>query len=199
MFCKNCGETIKNEEKFCGKCGAGILTDNVNKDHQVKSKSFQLGKGVAEEGLGGWLIIVCIGLLYSLVTALMTVYSNGKMFLDGTVESLSEISGYATALGFEFFAYAILALSIIYLLFLFFKKRKTFPKYYIYFVIAIVAISIVDIGIFSSLNYPTEEVKQIVQGIINESYTAFGKTCVYAIVWGLYMKRSERVKLTFVE
>lgn len=39
MFCKNCGEEINNNVKFCGKCGASVQegTENIQKNEQAKA------------------------------------------------------------------------------------------------------------------------------------------------------------------
>ena len=62
-----------------------------------------------------------------------------------------------------------------------------------------VVVTFIDAAILSSLNYPTEEIRQAMQSVISDGWTQFGRSVVAFAVWGLYMKNSERVKLTFVE
>ncbi len=121
------------------------------------------------------------------------------MFLDGTVESISVIQGYSAGLGTELLIYCILSIFTIYLIILFFKKSKRFPKLYILYLTSVVIITLLDIIFFSSLNYPTEEIRQVFQGVINETYQNMGKGGISLIIWGLYMIKSKRVKFTFVE
>ena len=189
MNCENCGNPISPNAKFCGKCGKNINISNAS----VNTK-----ETASLHGLGGWLIIVCIGLIYSLWSSLSTTFSDGKMFWDGTVESLNAIQGYAGALGFEVIAYAVLSIFAIYLLVLFYKKKISFPKLYVYFLISMVVVSIIDVVIMNLISYP-EGVRESLQSIFDEGYTQTFKVLISAVIWGLYMKRSKRVKLTFVE
>jgi len=199
MNCKKCGNELSGNPKYCGKCGEPVNNDfyvtqsnnsNVSNTTEDSTKSLK--------GLGGWLVVVCLGLIYTLWNTGSTVVSDAISFSDGTVESLSDIQGFARVLGFELIAYAVLFLFTTYLLLLFFKRKKFFPKLYIYFLISVVIVSYIDVSMLDSLSFP-KDMKELIQGIIDEGYTEFGKNIFSAIIWTLYMKKSKRVKLTFIE
>lgn len=191
MYCNNCGSKIENDAKFCGKCGHTITTTNT----QEKIEGSENLKG-----LKGWLIIVLFGLLYMGYSYGTLAFSSIKYFTNGTVESLSGIQGYAAALGFEIVMQILLFLSIGYLIFLFSKKDAKFPKFFIVFAVINVIFIVLDTYIVASvLNYPTEEIKQIMKGLIQDSYTQLARSAAYAVVWIWYMKVSKRVALTFTE
>lgn len=204
MFCKNCGAKVLGSG-LCQNCNTssaetkrdndGVFYKNIVLDNTADKSTMS---NIDLKGLGGWLIIVCLGLIYNLVTSVMAVYSNGEMFLDGTVENMSQVQGYAAALGFELFSFIILTILISYLLFLFFKKKKDFPRFFIYYVIFIVVYGIIDLILINSLSFP-DSIRQAMQDVISETSVAVGKSFVFALIWGFYMKKSERVKLTFVE
>ena len=42
MFCKNCGNELKDEEKFCGKCGQRVSDEIVKKDSVNKKQPILL-------------------------------------------------------------------------------------------------------------------------------------------------------------
>lgn len=157
------------------------------------------------KGLGGWLILVIIGLFATVLWQAYGVYESIILFTDGTVEVLSNpasgayIPGYAGALKFEFITEILFLAFAAYLIFLFFKKSKKFPKYYVPFLIASVVYVVLDYIILSSLTIPSSEMKQVVDEILSEQGTEIGRAAIAAIVWGLYMTKSKRVKATFVE
>lgn len=39
-LCKNCGLVIKEERKFCPRCGSKVLTDFENNDYEMHKQSF---------------------------------------------------------------------------------------------------------------------------------------------------------------
>ena len=49
MFCENCGNEIKEGEKFCGKCGKSIeqgeVKNNVSSEKKTKNFIMQLKEG----------------------------------------------------------------------------------------------------------------------------------------------------------
>lgn len=191
MFCKECGNKFLGNEKFCAECGSA---KNASGDEAPQSKNSTKNL----KGLGGWLIVVLLGLLYTLFIYASASISSSKMFTDGTVEQLSYIQGYAGALGFEVIVQAIFALVAVFLIFLFFKKSKQFPKFFIIFLITHVIFVALDTYIMSSLSFPYE-IKDAMQEVIDEGYVQLGRAIISSIIWIWYMKVSKRVKLTFIE
>lgn len=198
MFCKNCGEKLNEETKFCKSCSEPV-TQNEKDGNSNKKKISQY------KGLGGWLILVIIGLFAIVLWQTYGVYESITLFTDGRVEILSNpatkayIPGYAGALKFEFIAEILFLVFAVYLIFLFFKKSKKFPKYYVPFLIASVVYVVLDYIILSSLTVSSNEMKQVIDGVLSEQGTEIGRAAITAIIWGLYMTRSKRVKATFME
>lgn len=159
-------------------------------DKDVKEKNLK--------GLNGWLIFVLLGLLYALYSYASAAISSSKTFIDVPVERLSSVQGYVGVLGFEVVMQFILALATAFLIFLFFKKSKRFPKFYIIFLIIIVIYFIIDILMVSSLSFPAE-IKAAIQKAIGEESGLLARNIISGIYWIWYMKVSKRVKLTFIE
>ena len=178
-------------------CKKGFVYENASEDLNEAEMS-------RYKGLGGWLILVIIGLFATILWQAYGVYESITLFTDGIVEVLSNpasgayIPGYAGALKFEFIAEILFLAFAVYLVFLFFKKSKKFPKYYVPFLIASVVYVVLDYVVLSSLTIPSE-MRQVVDEILSERGTEIARTAIVAIIWGLYMTKSKRVKATFVE
>lgn len=149
-------------------------------------------------GLGGWLILVGIGvvispfrLLYELVPMYSGLISNNTFGI-----LLSPDSGYyhpfiAMFVGLE----ALLNLAMLagsgYLLYLFFSRHYLFPKLYIALAVASILILVLDAVIAANL-LPSMEV------FTGEWFGDLTRTLVAAMIWIPYMLVSKRVKATFV-
>ena len=146
------------------------------------------------EGIGGWLILPTLGILFSPLSALMQI---------GTYVGIGESFPLLTPAQRVFIvgeAVGILAISfvlpIVLLVFLF-KKMRAFPRFYVVWAIINVAFVFVDLigakllfgHIFEAQNiefFDGDTVKSIVQAI------------VLVAIWTPYMLQSRRVKNTFV-
>lgn len=202
MFCKKCGEKLSKEVKFCKKCGTQVVDDEkIAASNDLKNEDVSKYKGI-----GGWLILVIIGLFVNVIRQAYYIYGNIVLFTDGTVENLSNlssevyVSGYAGALKFEIIVMLLFLVFMVYLISLFFKKNKKFPKYYITLLIASIVFIVLDYLILSSLTIPSSEMKQIFdEETSKEIMKSIAQAVLALIIWGTYMVKSKRVKATFVE
>jgi len=198
MFCKNCGKKLDDEAKFCKSCGKPV----VLKEKDASSNKEEISK---YKGLRGWLILVIIGLFATVLWQAYGVYESITLFTDGTVDVLSNpasgayIPGFVRALKFEFITEILFLIFAVYFIFLFFKKSRKFPKYYVFLLVASVVYVVLDYIILSSLTVSSSEMKQVIDEVLSEGETEIGRTVITAIIWGLYMTKSKRVKVTFVE
>lgn len=157
------------------------------------------------KGLGGWLILVIIGLFLAVIFQVYGVFESINLFTSGTVEVLSNpaseayIPGYAGALKFELVVEILFVIYAAYLIFLFFKKSRKFPKYYVTFLIASVVYVVLDYLILASLNVSSSEMKEVIDETLSGQATEIGRTIIPAIIWGLYITKSKRARATFVE
>lgn len=181
--CPNCENECSSTAKFCAKCGAEI---SIKDESKLK-------------GVGGWLVVVILGLIFTLYTQGITAYRTFTALTDGTVEQLSTIQGFAGAITFELIASTLIFMWVIYLLYLSKKEDRRFPKFYIYFLVSVTIYIFLDTLILSSLGYPDLETKALFIAEDGTQYTDFAKTAISSLVWGIYMRKSRRVKLTFVK
>lgn len=198
MFCKKCGNKIEAGSKFCIHCGNNLLevSDTVATTPMPTPERTIIS---GYEGLSGWLAIVGLGLFVRLFYSLKLVYTDASYFTDGTVDSVSSlVQGYRGALGFELLMGVVLSLAVVYLMFLYFKKKKNFPRYFIYYLIADVVFGILGYFIMSSLAVYSDEARKVITDILSEQESTIFSAIVFAAIWILYMKKSKRVKNTFV-
>ena len=150
------------------------------------------------EGLGGWLVLVGLGLV---VTPLKTLYAllplYVAMFRDGTWEILTTPGKPAYSplwspyiIG-EMFFNAVLIAATIYAIYLFFNKRREFPNLYVWitaggFVFVIVDALLIKLVAPQLPIFDPDTLKELARG-------AFG-----VCIWIPYMNVSKRVKATFV-
>lgn len=151
------------------------------------------------KGLGGWLILVGIGVVFTpirLVVGLVSLYM--PIFADGTWEALTTAGSdayhpfWAPLIIGEIAFNSIMVVISLYMVYLFFSKHYLFPKVFI----AVVIISLVFIPLDSWMVesiFPGE-------GVFDPATTKeFVRTLVAGLIWVPYMLLSKRVKATFVE
>ena len=150
-------------------------------------------------GLGGWLILVGIGII---IRPLVLIYKFIKVYpsmFDGRVwDAMSDPTGvlYKPALTpvviAEVFSNVALIIMNLLMVFLFFKRRRTYPMTFIVFLAATLIVLIGDhmlvVGVLhsSTASSSAQAVRLILQA------------AVAAAIWIPYMIVSRRVKATFV-
>lgn len=151
------------------------------------------------KGLGGWLIIIGIGLFMSPISIVVEL---GPMYYsilaDGVIPAITNpLSEFYNPLLMllifgELVINSLMAVVSVYLIYLFFSKHYQFPKVYI-------AVTIISVIIFpldawlGSLVFPNQPLFD------DETLKYFFRSLVAAMIWIPYMLVSERVKATFVE
>lgn len=171
---------------FCGL--AGIF--------YFRKQPFDLEAIKNAQQIGGWLIVIAIGISIAPITLLVTLGKSG-LYNQTTWDSLDNLSSFATfayksALIFESIANAYLLSFSILIIFAFFNRRKSLPYFFIAFKISSFIVLLFDIllafwadGGAARYNYISDITRLVIQGI-------------FATIWILYFLKSERVKATFV-
>jgi len=151
------------------------------------------------EGLGGWLVLVGLGVVFSPLRLLILITQTyPELFADGmwallTTEGSSSYTPYFApfVIGEIIFNVGIFFLST-YIVYLFFTKKNSFPAFYILMLVASFVFLFLD-TIIAGVVFPDEAVfdpetiKELTRGL-------FG-----VAVWIPYLLISKRVKATFVE
>lgn len=204
MYCSKCGKPNPEDSIFCQSCGSKIakvsVENNTDKkaeaeviSSEIKNKEVLQNNKKVNAGLGGWLAVVGLGLI---VTSLRQAYEAFDYL--SLLSDTYAIPGYLTILRFEFVFAVIFTVLSIYLLYLYFKKNMNFPKRYIIIQIISVAYVLLDYFSVASLTAPTQELQKAINDTLSQSSGSIGQAIIGSIIWISYMKKSKRVKATFI-
>ena len=150
------------------------------------------------EGLGGWLILVGLGIVLSPIRIIAMVFPTYRdIFTNGSWEVLttpgSEVYNplWKPILAGELTINALLVAGWVFIGFLFFTRKRIFPKVYIGILVFTLVFIIADAFSIKSVlpNEPVfdpETIKEILRG------------AVAICIWVPYMLISKRVRATFV-
>lgn len=150
------------------------------------------------KSIGGWLILVGIGVVISPIR--LGIYFGNTfppVFRDGTYELLStpgtEIYHplWIPLIWGEIIVNILILFASVYLIFLFFSKKKFFPKFYIFlsifsFVFILIDAMLVKIVLPDLPIFDADTTKELARAIIQ------------IMIWVPYMLISKRVKETFI-
>jgi hypothetical protein len=151
-----------------------------------------------KSGLGGWLILVGIGVVFSpikLVNQMKSLYV--PLFQDGSIELLTNPGSEYYIPGFKPLLYGEIIVNLItfilglFLIYLFFSKKALFPKLYIFLAVWSLFFILVDVYL-GHLLFPNEVIFD--RETIRDTFAAL----FTVLIWVPYMRMSKRVKATFV-
>ena len=185
MRCNNCNTVIEYNSRFCGSCGDKIST-NIESNNKLN-------------GLRGWLILVGIGIIFApirLIAMIFPIYS--QIFSNGTWEILTTEgtnaynSLWAPILLGEIGINILLIFTWLFIAFLFFMKKKIFPKVYISVLIFTFVFIILD-AFAIKMVLPNEAVFD------KDTLKEMARSIIGMAIWIPYMLISKRVKATFIK
>jgi len=149
------------------------------------------------QGLRGWLIFVAIGLCLQPLILVKTLADNLGAFAPETWQTLTTPGSrayhplWAPLLVAEVAVNAGLLLGSGLLLYLFFTKKRIFPKAAIAFMAASLVVVFAD-------NAAASAIPQARAQVGSDEYRQIGRAVVAAAIWIPYFLRSKRVHATFV-
>ena len=193
---KNKGESAKVTSKEADKSIENPVLNAVNKP-PVEGPL---------EGLGGWLILIGLNVVFTPLRQLIDFDKSYDVYIEHLAQFFSSdkralmFSGeYPDVLYsflvilFEFSVGLIFLFLFIYLAYLFFSKKVTFPSFFIKIHIGFLVWLIIDTYVVSLLPVAAGG------GVIDkESWTQIAGMTFFTFVWVMYMLKSVRVKATFV-
>lgn len=148
--------------------------------------------------LGGWLIIVAIGVVVSPFRMVISIFpeffkqiSEGHWAALTTAGSPAYNPAIATLMVCELVVNIAMIVAWVVLACLMFAKRRAFPKVFITLQLATLVIQFTDALVVSMLLPGVEAFDQGTRGEI-------GRTVIACLIWTPYMLMSKRVKATFI-
>lgn len=149
-------------------------------------------------GLGGWLILVGIGIVLGPIRLLLSLYkdfwvplSQGGFAELTTPGTQSYIPWFYEIIVAETIVNVLIVLCSFWMIYLFFAKRRLFPKVFIGLYAFSIFFMVADGAILATI-FPAEIIFDAV------FYTDTARLLIQSCVWVPYMLVSKRVKNTFV-
>ncbi len=169
---------------------------------EISSSAVAMSGDENLNGLGGWLILVRVGVVFAPVLLLFeSVPSYFSLFIDGSWSALTEVGGRHYHSGWKpillggMILDALLFCALCYLAFLFFCSKRTFPKWFILLLVAKIALPFADAifvkAAFADDPYILAKIPGPVDGDLVLAIVA-------AAIWIPYTLVSKRVEATFV-
>lgn len=154
-------------------------------------------------GLEGWLIIICIGILVSIIREISAFYEDATLILSFNNWALLSDSASANFHPFrtlcvliETLFTAFIVVFNVLLLFLFFNKKRLFPSLFIYMTWGVILWNITDIVLVPAIGLAPVVDNEI---ITRKEITSFIRDFLSNMLWTIYILQSKRVKSTFIK
>ncbi len=167
-------------------------------DTNVKQEAPPLRLGLS--GLGGWLVLVQIGMYASMLLLIMTLFRDNLPALRSedwelltSKDSLFYDPLWKPLLIFETVANALLLVFIAYCLSNFYRKKAILPTLMIVFLSTSLLIGMADYGMVNQIDLVQEY-----DLLGPDSVRDLGRSAIACAIWIPYFRKSERVKNTFV-
>ena len=147
-------------------------------------------------GLGGWLILVSIGVCIRPLVLLLTIVKSVPSY-SATFWANHTVPGgvnyhplWAPTLLYELVANLVLLVLSSWLVLEFFRRRRWFPPLFILVAVAGLAVDLLDVLLAHGI--PAVQAKGI-------NWVPTGQMLAWTLIWSLYMVKSQRVRSTFVK
>jgi len=151
------------------------------------------------EGLGGWLILLGFGLLSGILVRLGQLAKTVPVFSSERWQTLTNSASptynalMPPALLLELFTTITLFLMTILLVVTFFQKKRVFPMLFVTLLLFQLLAHALDVLLIYRMHQ-----NSVLTHTEAASAAALAPMLLALILWGLYISRSRRVKLTFV-
>ena len=149
------------------------------------------------QGIGGWLILVAIGLIVSPLKILSgMILGYAPLVGDGTWSMMTDPTSASFSLSFVLLAIFEIAANMglvvfaVALIVLFFRTSESFPSWFIVFLLSALFISLIDAGL-TWLAFPEEPMFD------PETVAGLARQTMVCLIWIPYMLVSKRVEATF--
>lgn len=157
------------------------------------------------QGLGGWLILVATGLILTPVFVILSFWSNIlPFFQEGLWEKFTDPTSplyqraFAPMLIGEMVCCFVTFLFSLYLIYLFFKKSRKFPKLYImWLTVTLIVLTYDTYAVVYALDALLSEADK--HSLTSEGMVGMVRHMVQMMIWIPYMLKSIRVRATFIE
>lgn len=201
ICCPQCASDVEDSASVCWHCGAAISAQSgapaveslaTGNEAPAPFSSSLLDADRHLEGIGGWLILIMLGLVLSpLVILFSTLFTNLPLLTGERFRPFLETHPALQAvLIFEVVTNLIFVAILVALNYLFFTKKRAFPTYMILYLSLQFVVILADMGMVHAVLPATPVSAAGVRNIL--------RAIIGATVWIPYFLASRRVKVTFV-
>jgi hypothetical protein len=187
--CKLCANEMEADAGVCARCGAPVAeAEQAPAAPPISTPPLfsAISPRSDLQGIGGWLILVAIGLAFSPFQCLHGVYVDLRVLYGvGFQLGLASQPGLAFLVLFEAATNSIFLIGLIGLNLLFYRKKRAFPVWMIAYLAIHMGLILID------------EVLAMLFGS-HAGLSAVAGGVIQAAIWIPYLLKSERVKATFV-
>lgn len=181
--CRMCGVDIADGADLCSQCAGASGMASTQLTSVDAPQMFTVRSHL--NGIGGWLILVALGLAIAPFNSLYGMYRDFRLLFGGSRAALESFHGLAALIMFEAITNTIFLFSLIGLNVLFYRKSKSFPGWMITFLCGQLLVVLVDHLAVMRFS-PSANAVPLLRSLVG------------AAVWIPYFLRSIRVKETFV-
>lgn len=181
--CRKCGLEVAEETGLCPHCGEALGVEPTESRVIGAPQMFAVRSDL--NGIGGWLILVAVGMAIAPFNSLHGMYRDFSLLFGSSRAALESFRGLAAMVLFEAITNTIFFFSLIGLNVLFYRKSKLFPGWMITFLCGQLMVVLVDHLAVMRFGHSTNAVPLL-------------RSLIAAAVWVPYYMRSIRVKDTFV-
>jgi hypothetical protein len=203
MYCTQCAATYPATAHFCDRCGRALVASSSAPSAPSSAAASSAAQDL--KGLRGWLIVVGFGLVVNLIYRLYLILVDARIFAKGTARLLNDplstfhIPGYAALLRVELLCNLALLVAILYAAILFFHESRVFPRFYVSLLISLPIYGALDyVLMWVGVAHASQRVQEALHDTMQNDEFALARSVLGAMIWGLYMLKSKRVKATFV-
>ncbi|GMQ64196.1 DUF2569 domain-containing protein [Vallitalea maricola] len=146
------------------------------------------------QGIGGWLVLIVIGYIFTLLSTALMIFEIYNLYIDGTVAALTEKKGdyynpeLFLLINFEMVINVLIFLFIVIILIFLFRKKRLYPKLAISLIIGNNIVVGLDHLFCNLIGLETT-------GVELAQYVG---RLVAGVLWIVYFVKSKRVKNTFL-
>ena len=146
------------------------------------------------EGISGWLVLPALSLIFNPVK-IAAESSDGWYVFSATQWSIvgdATGTGMLITIAFEMVTNVAMFVMGLFLIVMFFTRRRSFPRLFIMYFVFCTIVFAVDLLVVHLLPYPELEIEP-------SDYTELIHMTLYTVIWSLYFIMSKRVKATFTQ
>lgn len=204
MKCKACGYVASGDEKYCLSCG--VVLDSLEEviepglassDAEMAVETLELPK----KPIGGWMILVTIGLFGSAFLNTIHFFGSLNYFTDGTMGyylnssyNIYYPSIYYWSLAALLSSCVVVVLAIRSLVFLFQRKRAFRFATLLLYLFNVVSFLIFEIWV---LTMSHDVLVDVIDQLKYETGRGLVQGLIVLGIWGAYLYNSKRVEETF--